>query len=105
MCSALLFSQEVEERVEPSVERSQGPCDLIAHGHHCHSIAGHSLGHLENEEDGSGDMEGEEAQGEEEGYGDDGPDRFPPAVSIRGVGTKEYRHPLMSSGHPSSPSY
>lgn len=46
-------------------------------------MAGDALGHFEQEEDGSGNMEGEEAQGKEKGDGDDGLDRFTSAVGVR----------------------
>lgn len=88
--SPLVFRKEVKEGVQPCVERGQRPSDLVAHGDHGHGVAGDSLGDLQQEEDGSRNMKREETQSKEEGNGDDGPDRFPSAIGIRGVGTKEH---------------
>ncbi len=63
-------------------------------------MTGHSLGHFQQEEDGSSNMKGEETQREEKGDGDDGLDRFTSAIGIRGVGTKENGNPFIPSQYP-----
>lgn len=95
-----VLRQEVQEGVEPRVEGRQGPGDLVAHGDHGHGVTGDSLRDLQQEEDGSGHMEGEETQSEEESDGDDGLDGFPSAIGVRGVGAEEYRHPFVPPQHP-----
>lgn len=98
--SALVFSQEVKQSVEPRVEGRQGPGDLIAHRDHGHGVTGDPFGHFKEEEDGSGHVEGEEAESEEEGDGDDGLNGFTSAVGIRRVGAQENGNPFRSSRCP-----
>lgn len=50
-------------------------------------MTGDPFDDLQQQEDGPGHMEGEEAQGKEEGDGDDGPDGFTSATGIWRVGT------------------
>lgn len=102
---SFVFGQEVEQSIEPRVERRQRPGDLVAHGHHCHGVAGHTFGHLQEEEDGPRHMERKEAQGKEQGDGDDGLYRFASAVGVRGMRAKENRHPFFVPGgsRPSDP--
>lgn len=95
--STLVFGEEIKEGIKPRIERRQRPCNLIAHGDHGHGVTWDSVGHLQQEEDGSGNVKGEETQSKEEGDGDDGLDGFTPAIGIWGVGSKENGHPVISS--------
>lgn len=60
-------------------------------------MTGYTSGHLKQEENGPGNMKGEEAEGKEKGDGDDCFDGFAPSTGIRGVSAEENRHPLVLS--------
>lgn len=60
-------------------------------------MTGDSLGHFEQEENGSSDMKGKKAKGKEKGDGDDRFDGFAPPTGVRGVSTKENGGPLIPS--------
>lgn len=85
-----LLGEEVEECVEPGIERRQRPGDLITHGYHRHGVARDTFLHFQDEEDSPGDMKREEAEGKEECDGDDGLDGFTPSVGVWRVGAKNY---------------